>query len=74
MKASELYYESFELSQHIAGGCTFQLTLGEESCRAEGLGFGEYFFTTVKVCNGSIIRPEEYCYTTGGGLVVLMNS
>ena len=73
----ELYYESFELSQHIAG-CSLTMnvkTLGEPaSCSASGtIGkeYSESWFITEGVCD---IPVEDYCYTNGTTNLATINS
>ncbi len=70
----ELYYESFELSQHIAG-CNLTLSMQDEYlCTAEGSVDGDY------ITGGFLDKPrcsiilEGYCYTNGSANVVAINS
>ena len=76
----ELFYESFVLSQHIAG-CSLQmpgLSNGNE-CIASGTvsdGYQDiyltnWFTTTNTSC---ALEPEGYCYTNGTVNAVNMNS
>lgn len=63
----ELYYESFELSQHIAA-CALQLGLsGVEECkvindRLNGTATGG--FISAPTCEFPL---EDYCYSNGTG-------
>lgn len=62
----ELYYESFELSRHIAG-CNVTLTTADAlTCTATGYdNFGnpvDNVFSSEGVCN---VILEDYCYTNG---------
>lgn len=68
----ELFYERYELSQHIAN-CKWEMNLqpdGKECIgNAEpGLGFdGEIIFTTTLACTATTDNGvyEEYCYHAG---------
>ena len=77
----ELYFESFELSQHIAS-CDFKLVnaLYKDSCQVVKTGpstaredfgdiMGGYFTEVTKSCQNKIgfDRFEHYCYTNGSG-------
>lgn len=76
----ELYYESFELSQHIAG-CN--LTLEQESalvCDASGDISGDYldgsgdnkgWFLSTDICS---VTVESVCYSNGSASHVTINS
>lgn len=67
----ELYYESFELSQHIAGGCDVvvnaALTDGADGCSGKGVtgtpwdGFENVFVSGDVDCK---IGMNGYCYQT----------
>lgn len=63
----ELYYESFELSQHIAA-CDLKLSQGSvtdcfvELDRLNGTATGGFISTSV-----CIFPLEDYCYTNGEG-------
>lgn len=63
----ELYYESFELSQHIAG-CYLTIVSYKtiEECKAEMPGTGSYVFAGSQ-CTVQVTDPENYCYTNGSG-------
>lgn len=65
----ELFYENFELSQHIAD-CAWEMhyTL-EGGCHADGdssklPGFKD-LFTVAARCSLNETTYEDYCYTTG---------
>ena len=68
----ELYYESFELSQHIAA-CDLKLTTNSIwECRVEtdrffdGLGDAlQGAFVDANVCAKTYSGYEQYCYTNG---------
>ena len=77
----ELYFESFELSQHIAS-CDFKLVnaLYKDSCQVVKTGpstapdefgtiMGGYFTGDTQSCDKKIgfDRFEHYCYTNGSG-------
>ena len=70
----ELYYESFELSQHIAG-CQLRLNQNTpEECSASGtIGIieTESWFIATPVCQAEV---EDYCYTNGSTNLVTINS
>lgn len=65
----ELFYERYELSQHIAD-CTFERNLYNDSCRKfvgeAGSGLdGMTVFTTADGCDWTEDQIEGFCYTTG---------
>ncbi|MBQ7801719.1 MAG: hypothetical protein IJ375_05290 [Oscillospiraceae bacterium] len=67
----ELFYERFELSQHIAD-CAWELQLAsKEACIAQGdpeMGMGSLgtLFTTLQSCyNKTDEGYQAYCYTNG---------
>ena len=77
----ELYFESFELSQHIAS-CDFKLVNSqyESNCEVVKTGpgtapdefgtiMGGYFTGDTQSCDKKIgfDRFEHYCYTNGSG-------
>lgn len=69
----ELFFESFELSQHIAG-CNLTLTLEVGACDAHGTieGIpGESWFISKEHCETVV---EAYCYTNGSMNVATINS
>ena len=71
----ELYYESFELSQHIAG-CNLTLKLGDVlDCTAEGtIGLVEttgWFVEANQSCQAPV---EDYCYTNSTTNLATINS
>lgn len=76
----ELYYESFELSQHIAG-CSLTLETGDPStCDATGYIGGDYldgngenrgWFISQDICS---VTVEGYCYTNGSINLTTINS
>lgn len=73
----ELYYENFELSQHIAD-CGWELqSANENSCYAKGDTEWCYpsdvkaFIAETGICD---IQPEGYCYTNGSNAVGLYKS
>lgn len=71
----ELYYESFELSQHIAA-CALQIESADAaSCKIiNDREFGG------ELVGGFIAKPvcdfpyEQYCYTNGVGMPATFNS
>lgn len=71
----ELYYESFELAQHIAGcNITMQNTV-EENCIGTGtIGPwpGNAWFLDGN--DNCVIKTESYCYSNGAGTTVTVNS
>lgn len=69
----ELFFESFELSQHIAG-CNLTLTQEVGACDAHGTieGIpGESWFISTGNCETVV---EAYCYTNGSMNVATINS
>ena len=73
----ELFYEQFELTQHIAA-CALDMTDKDPStCHAEpdpnyGLGmFGNVFLESVTTCEG---EPQKYCYEQFAADVSIFNS
>ncbi len=76
----ELYCESFELSQHIAG-CNLSLELMDATvCDASGTINGVYldgkdeakgWFLNIEICS---VTVEAYCYTNGSASHVTINS
>lgn len=70
----ELYYESFELSQHIAG-CNLELGPTDVlNCTASGkIGIAESnsWFIAEPVCTSEV---EDYCYTNGTTNLATINS
>lgn len=70
----ELFFESFELSQHIAG-CSLKLLEGDVgACNAsgtiEGISGDSWFIST----NHCTTVVEAYCYTNGSMNVATINS
>lgn len=73
----ELYYESFELAQHIAG-CAFtsQKATSPEECIYEGtIGkvTGSWFIEGSRTCAG-VGQAQDYCYTNGTITIATINS
>ena len=76
----ELYYESFALSQHIAG-CTLSLkAVSAATCNASGTigsvtleaaGDKTGWFLSHGVC---AVTVEDYCYTNGAATLSTINS
>lgn len=70
----ELFFESFELAQHIAG-CNLTLLQNDVgSCRASGVIEGiseESWFISTDHCTTVV---EAYCYTNGSMNVATINS
>lgn len=71
----ELFYEQFELSQHIAA-CSMALNHGADDCSLredspEYDVFGE-LFADLDVCE--VLPPEDYCYEAGMGGSALFTS
>lgn len=76
----ELYYENFELSQHIAD-CGWELQSANENiCSAKGDQNWGYpddvkaFITGITGTGICEIQPEGYCYTNGSNAVGLYKS
>lgn len=68
----DLFYEDFELSQHIAA-CDYKINSGDaNSCIVEkdryddDKDFGDYSGTGFAVTSVCTIVIDSYCYTTGG--------
>lgn len=75
----ELFYESFELSQHIAG-CNLQINSPDVlSCTASGT-VGPYdalsYNWFLEQTEGAVCSPtlEVYCYTNGSMTATTVNS
>lgn len=73
----ELYYESFELSQHIAA-CNLTMNSSSSTdpanCSASGTIGGDWsdsWFISGPVCT---IEVEGYCYTNGSMNLTTINS
>lgn len=69
----ELFFESFELSQHIAG-CNLTLEIAVGTCKATGTieGIpGDSWFISKEHCKTLV---EAYCYTNGSMNVATINS
>lgn len=74
----ELFFESFELSQHIAG-CSLKLESGDVgACEATGSigdvyldGNNGSWFISTELCTTVV---EAYCYTNGSMNVATINS
>lgn len=73
----EIYYENFELSQHIAD-CGWELkSANENTCYATGdtdWGYSSDVFAFITGVNNCAIQPEGYCYTNGSSAVGLYKS
>lgn len=75
----ELYYENFELAQHIAG-CAFtsQNQTSPETCTYRGtIGKieGSWFIKGNSICETGDARPtQDYCYTNGTTTIATINS
>ena len=71
----ELYYESFELSQHIAG-CNLELKQGDVlDCLAEGtIGIAVSDSWFVEANTNCRLPVEDYCYTNGTTNLATINS
>ena len=72
----ELYFESFELSQSIAAGCSFMLNFSKvEVCNPTDdqktqYGFLTKTFITNAACTDNLPGgPEQFCYTPGQGAI-----
>ena len=62
----ELYYENFELSQHIAS-CYITLTSRDQYTCVGDAGGGMNIFASEPLCGTAVENPESYCYTPGTG-------
>lgn len=73
----EIYYENFELSQHIAD-CGWELQEANENiCHATGdtdWGYPSDVFAFITGAHSCDIQPEGYCYTNGSSAVGLYKS
>lgn len=70
----ELYYENFELAQHIAGCSLTLLNADVKSCAATGTINGvpsESWFVAEPTCG---VTVEEYCYTGSHSNLATINS
>ena len=68
----ELFYEHYELSQHIAD-CTFEYILTQDACAAQGdsedfLDAILVFNNTPSPCNTLPKNVANFCYTTSTGV------
>lgn len=75
----ELFFESFELAQHIAG-CNLTLVTDQDvrNCAASGTiyditldGEQESWFLNRDICTAQV---EAYCYTNGSMNIATINS
>jgi len=71
----ELYYENFEVSQHIAG-CNLTLQLEDPiKCTAIGeIGSDNLSGWFVDANTSCAVKVESYCYTNGSVSVTTINS
>lgn len=71
----ELFYESFELSQHIAG-CNLQVQAADVvNCTASGYVEGIHYTSWFMEANSSCSPVMEvYCYTNGSITSATVNS
>lgn len=75
----ELFFESFELAQHIAGcSLTMNNSVIPENCSASGTIYGvplpegeSWFLSRTGSCTAEV---EAYCYTNGTMSVATINS
>lgn len=67
----ELYYESFELSQHIAA-CYFNLQNNPTDVNSCAMPDTLFFASTNAACTSG--EPEGYCYTNGSTTFNVFNS
>lgn len=81
----ELYYESFELTQSIAGNCTVIQTSGNKDACSDGVHYGDsrldpygvYNFILAFACAQSVDNMEinqDYCYTPSDASYVISAS
>lgn len=72
----ELFFENYELSQHIAA-CDWDLDittlLSKESCAFKGEGWEKSIFMTKDVCDNTD-NWQEYCYHNSEGSSTIFNS
>lgn len=69
----ELYYESFELAQHIAGCSLTPKSTSPDTCAYEGI-IGDTdtsWFVMEKICT---VITEDYCYTNSYSNIATINS
>lgn len=71
----ELYYENFELAQHIAG-CNISMTnTVEGNCTGNGtIGPWKQDAWFLDANDACAAKTEKYCYTNGAGTTVTVNS
>lgn len=75
----ELYYENFELAQHIAGcSLTWKNSIDPENCTASGT-IGHIHFDPDSnnawfLNNSCTLEPDDYCYTPGTINTATINS
>lgn len=74
-KKPQIFVESFELAQHIAGCNLTLLDADVENCKASGT-IGKWDNTSwfINKMNGCTVEPEEYCYTNGNFNIATINS
>ncbi|MGN1183135.1 MAG: hypothetical protein ACI4SR_09035 [Faecalibacillus sp.] len=74
-KKPQIFIESFELAQHIAG-CSLEIqSMDLEQCNAKGTVIGDY--SDAWFLNGSalcVAQTEAYCYTNGTITSATINS
>ena len=73
----ELYLESFELSQHIAGCSLVLQSADPNTCTASGTIRNDYYETIflekTGVCTGGV-EVDAYCCTNGTFSITTINS
>ena len=71
----ELYYESFELAQHIAGCSLTPQSGSPETCQYAGVigvvDASNWFIDNPNVCG---VPVEDYCYTNSYSDIATINS
>lgn len=75
----DVAFEGFDLSQHIAGGCTAMMNFDTiETCETDGSGeftiLPGFFNTSNNECTGIWASDEDYCLYANTGSVVFFKS
>lgn len=74
----ELYYESFELAQHIAGCSLIPQTTDPKNCTYTGV-IGDtdatWFISGSDICSSDgAVGTDDYCYTSSQSNLTIINS
>lgn len=75
----DVAFEGFDLSQHIAGGCTAMMNLGDtNNCETNGTGDISiqpgFFSANNGECTFTWDNDQDYCLYANTGLLVFFKS